>query len=106
MTKFEEIMAKTKGHLKSLITKESTQEQISQISEADKSIDDLQKAYDEKNAECEDLKNRFIEAVKNTGFKVNGSSNSDDGTQEETKSLDEIMQEELDKVVKNKMKGA
>ena len=42
MTKYEELMSKTKAQLKDLITKESSQEEINKITSIDKSLDELQ----------------------------------------------------------------
>ena len=99
---FLKILAETKGQLKGMITNESSQEQIKVISELDKKLDDLNEAYQDKLKENDSLKDDLIASVKSTGFKVNGSSNDDSGATETQKSMEEIMEEELDKIVANK----
>ena len=98
MTKYEELLSKTKAQLKDLITKESSQEEINKITSIDKSLDELQAENEKLIAENSSLKDSLIESVKNTGFKVTGKETDDIGTQAETKDLDTIMAEELAKI--------
>lgn len=98
---FLKILAETKGQLKGMITKESSQEQIKVITELDKNLDSLNEAFQDKVKENDSLKDDLIASVKGTGFKVNGSSNDDSGATETEKSMEEIMEEELDKIVAN-----
>ena len=98
---FLKILAETKGQLKGMITKESSQEQIKVITELDKNLDSLNEAFQDKVKENDSLKDDLIASVKGTGFKVNGSSNDDSGATETQKSMEEIMEEELDKIVAN-----
>lgn len=102
MTKYEELMSKTKAQLKDLITKESSQEEINKITSIDKSLDELQAENQKLIAENSSLKDSLIESVKNTGFKVSGKESDDIGVQEETKSLDDVMTEELAKIQANR----
>lgn len=98
MIDFKKLMSETKTYLKSMLTKESSQEQIDSITEMDKKLDSLTEAYDQKAGELDDMKDRYIESVKNTGFK--GSNSKDDsGIDQNKKSIDDIMEEELDKIV-------
>lgn len=99
---FLKILAETKSQLKGMITKESSQEQIKVITELDKNLDSLNEGYQDKLKENESLKDDLIASVKGTGFKVNGSSSDDSGATETEKSMEEIMEEELDKIVANK----
>ena len=101
MNKYEELMAKTKSQLKDSITKESSQKEIAWVQSIDKSLDELLEEHNKLLEENSSLKDSLIESVKNTGFKVNKESD-DIGIQEETKSLDEIMMEELSKIEANR----
>ena len=101
MNKYEELMAKTKSQLKDSITKESSQKEIAWVQSIDKSLDELLEEHKKLLEENSSLKDSLIESVKNTGFKVNKESD-DIGIQEETKSLDEIMMEELSKIEANR----
>lgn len=103
MNKYEELMAKTKSQLKDSITKESSQKEIAWVQSIDKSLDELLEEHNKLLEENSSLKDSLIESVKNTGFKVNKESD-DIGIQEETKSLDEIMMEELSKIEANRRK--
>ena len=101
MEDFKKVLSETKTQLKGMLTKEASQDQIAVITELDKKLDSLNEAFDQKAQENESLKDNLIEAVKNTGFKVNGANQEDDigGNQ---KSMDDILKEELQKVVANK----
>ena len=102
MTKYEELMSKTKAQLKDLISKDSSQEEINRITSIDKTLDELQAENEKLIAENSSLKDSLIESVKNTGFKVSGKESDDIGLQEETKSLDDVMIEELAKIQANR----
>ena len=102
MTKYQELMGKTKAQLKDLITKESSQEEINKITSIDKTLDELQAENDKLLAENNSLKDSLIESVKNTGFKVTGKESDDTGVQDETKDLDTIMAEEIAKIEANR----
>ena len=102
MTKYEELMSKTKAQLKDLISKDSSQEEINRITSIDKTLDELQAENEKLIAENSSLKNSLIESVKNTGFKVSGKESDDIGVQEETKNLDDVMAEELAKIQANR----
>ncbi len=97
MQDFKKVLSKTKTQLKAMITKESSQEQINAITSVDKVLDSLNEAYQGKEEEVNSLKDNLIDMVKNTGFKVDGSKGDEDidGNQ---KSMEEIMQEELNKI--------
>ena len=98
MSKYAELMAKIKGHLKESLTKDSSKEEIEKISAMDKELDELNEEHEKLVKENGSLKDSLIESVKNTGFKVNGKEVDDIGTHEETKSMDDIMNEELAKI--------
>ena len=95
MADFKSTMVKTKDQLKSMLRKESSEADITAISEMDKKLDELNEAYEVKEKELETMKDRYIESVKNTGF--SGSSHDDSGADQNPKSIDEIMAEELQK---------
>ena len=95
MNEFEKLLSEIKAQLKASLTNESSQDDIQRISNIDKSLDLLSESYKDKEKEVMTYKDMVIDQVKSTGFKVDGTSN-DIGTQE-TKSLDEVMAEELSK---------
>lgn len=96
---FKQLLGETKTQLKGMLTKDSSQEQIKVISELDKKLDSLSEAYETKEKEISSLKDDLIESVKSTGFKVNGSQNDDSGVDQNQKSMEDIMTEELEKIV-------
>ena len=93
---WKEILVETKNQLKGLLNENSSQEQINAISSLDKQLDSLNEVYDQKEKEVNSLKDNLIDMVKNTSFKVDNSSNSDPMDQNQ-KSMDEILIEELNK---------
>ena len=99
MSDFLKILSETKTQLKGMITKESSQDQIKVITEIDKNLDSLNEAFQDKDKEISSLKDDLIASVKGTGFKVNGTPSDDSGANETEKSMDDIMKEELDKIV-------
>lgn len=101
---FKQLLGETKTQLKGMLTKDSSQEQIKLISELDKKLDSINEAYETKEKELSSLKDDLIESVKNTGFKVNGSQNDDSGADQNPKSMDDIIVEELDKIVAKQTK--
>lgn len=99
---FKKVLEETKLQLKGMLNKDSSQEQINAITALDKNLDSLNEAYDQKTQENESLKDNLIESVKNTGFKVGGSQKDDSGIDQNPKSMDEILNEELDKITAKK----
>ena len=99
MSDFKKVLSETKTQLKEMLTKESSQEDIERITALDKKLDSLQEEYDKKSQENESLKDTLIESVKGTGFKVKGSQSDDSGVDGDQKSMDDIMNEELEKIV-------
>lgn len=99
MIDFAKVLSETKTQLKNLITKESSQDDINRITSIDKQLDELQEAFTEKSKENDSLKDDLIASVKSTGFKVNNSSNEKDDIDGNQKSMDEILNEELNKVI-------
>ena len=93
---WKEILTETKSQLKGLLNENSSQEQINAITSLDKQLDSLNEVYDQKEKEVNSLKDNLIDMVKNTSFKVDNSSNSDIIDQN-PKSMDEILMEELKK---------
>ena len=98
MIDFKKVLSETKTQLKAMLTKESSQEQINAITSLDKQLDSLNEAFKTKEEELNSLKDSLIEQVKNTSFKVDGSQ-ADDSMDGNQKSMDEIMQEELEKII-------
>ena len=99
---FKKVLEETKLQLKGMLNKDSSQEQINAITALDKNLDSLNEAYDQKTQENESLKDNLIESVKNTGFKVGGSQKDDSGIDQNPQSMDEILNEELDKITAKK----
>jgi len=97
MNDFIKVLTETKGQLKSLLTKDSTPELIKLVGDIDKNLDAMSESFTQKTEENESLKNDLIESIKATGFKVN-SSNEGSDIDETPKSMDDILQEELEKI--------
>ena len=94
MNKILDLVANIKGQLKESITSELTQEEINKVANIDKSLDDLTEQVTKLQKDYDDLKDSYIEQVKNTGFKPTGSTDDDIGLGE-TKTIDEILVDEL-----------
>lgn len=101
MTQIEKILSEIKTQLKASITSEKTPEEVKDIAALDSKLDEVQKEYDSLSKKYDDLKEVYIEQVKNTGFKPS-TSDGNDGDPNGNKTMDEIMQEELDKIEKEK----
>lgn len=101
MTQIEKILSEIKTQLKASITSEKTPEEVKDIAALDSKLDEVQKEYDALSKKYDDLKEVYIEQVKNTGFKPS-ASDGNDGDPNGNKTMDEIMQEELDKIEKEK----
>ena len=99
MIDFLKVLSETKTQLKEMLSKDSSKEDIEKITQLDKNLDSLNEAYDIKSQENDSLKDTLIESVKNTGFKVNGSQSDDSGVDQNQKSMEDIMDEELEKIV-------
>ena len=98
MIDFKEVLSKTKAQLKGMLKSDSSQEDIKTISEIDKQLDSLDEAYQTKEKENLSLKDDLIASVKNTGFKVTNSK-EDSGIDQDQKSMDQILAEELEKTI-------
>lgn len=96
---WKDILTETKSQLKALLNDKSSQEQITAITSLDKCLDNLNEVYNQKEEEVNSLKDNLIDMVKNTSFKVDNSS-SDDIIDQNPKSMDEILNEELKKIAK------
>lgn len=101
MTQIEKILSEIKTQLKASITSEKSPEEVKDIAALDSKLDEVQKEYDALSKKYDDLKEVYIEQVKNTGFKPS-TSDGNDGDPNGNKTMDEIMQEELDKIEKEK----
>ena len=96
---WKDILTETKSQLNALLNDKSSQEQITAITSLDKCLDNLNEVYNQKEEEVNSLKDNLIDMVKNTSFKVDNSSN-DDIVDQNQKSMDEILDEELKKIAK------
>lgn len=94
MNKILDLVTQIKGQLKESITTELTPEEINKVALIDKSLDDLTEQVSKLQKDYDDLKDTYIEQVKNTGFKPTGSTDDDIGLGE-TKTIDEILVDEL-----------
>lgn len=95
--KFSEIFSGLKEYLKSQLTAENTEI----ITHIDKSLDDLNEEHKSTETEMSDLKDKFLEMVKTTGFKSDippASTPEDKGTQ--PLGIDEAMIEALNELKK------
>lgn len=91
MKKFEEVIAKIRASLKDMVNAENAQA----LASLDKDIDDAVEAHNATEEALGEAKSTIVDMVKNTSFK----EPSGEGTPNtEPKSLDEIMQEELNKI--------
>ena len=61
MSKYAELMAKIKGHLKEQITSDSSKEQIDTITALDKELDELNNEHEKLVSENSSLKDSLIE---------------------------------------------
>ncbi len=91
----EKELAKIKGLLKELINDENA----TKIAEIGAELDSAESEYKKLNNDYSGLKDSYIEVVKNTTL---ASKPKDDTIPEETKDLDTIMKEALEKVVNKK----
>ena len=99
MKDFVKLLSETKTQLNGMLSKESSKEQIELVAELNKKLDSINEVFTEKVQENESLKETIIDQVKNTGFKPNSSQHDDSGVDQNQKSMDEIMNEELEKVI-------
>lgn len=97
MKTLQEMMSEIKAQLKNGLTSESSTEEVQRITNIDNMLDDLMDETEKLEKDYKDLKDLYIEQVKSTGFKANGSDNNDIGL-DETKSLDDILIGELNKI--------
>lgn len=99
---FNDIINNMKSSLKDLITPESSKEYIEKISSLDKSLDEVVGAHENTTKELQEIKDLYIKGVKEFGFK--NPSNDNPTKEEKTKTLDEIMNSNLDKIIKEEKK--
>lgn len=100
--KFEETISKLKSDLKGLLNENSTTEFIEKVSSLDKQIDEAVSAHERTAKELQDTKGVLVNYVKETGF---AKPTSDDPTKVESpKSLDDIMKESLEEIIKEEKK--
>ncbi len=101
MSNFNDNIQKLKSNLKSLLDNNSNTEFIEKIGSLDKQIDEVVNAHEETTKELQKTQESFIEYVKGSGFK--SPSNEPDPTKVETpKSIEEIMNNCLDKYKEEK----
>lgn len=99
---FNDIINNMKSGLKDLITPESSKEYIEKISSLDKSLDEVVGAHENTTKELQEIKDLYIKGVKEFGFK--NPSNDNPTKEEKPKTLDEIMNSNLDKIIKEEKK--
>ena len=97
---FKETIDNLKSSLKGLIDANSSAEFIEKISSLDKDIDNAVSAHEETEKELSETKEILINHVKTTGFSK--PSQEEPNKIEAPKSLDEIMQDSLDKFKEEK----
>ncbi len=97
MNDFEKILSETKTQLNGILSKDSSKEQIDTIAAINKKLDSMNEAFIKQTEENQSLKETIIEQVKNTGFAKSSSDKDDSGADQNQKSIDEIMSEELAK---------
>ena len=99
---FNDIINNIKSELKGLITSESSKESIEKVGALDKQIDEVVNAHESTTKELQEIKDLYIKGVKEYGFKT--PSNDNPTKHEEPKSLDDILQDNLDKIIKEEKK--
>ena len=103
MTEIEKLLGEIKTQLKASMTPDLSKEQVDKFLEVDKKLDKVQEEYTSLNSKYDELKDAYINQAKNLGFRPNGSKGEDDESGE-TKSLDEILEEELNKTLEKEKK--
>ena len=92
-SKFYEILEKVKASTKGLVNAENAEA----VASLGKTIDELEEAYKATEEELTDTKSALVDFVKNTSFsKPSGEDKLPD--EEGAPSLDEIMEQELNKI--------
>ena len=99
---FNDIINNIKSSLKDLMTPESSKELIEKVSSLDKSLDEVVNAHENTTKELQEIKDLYIKGVKEYGFKT--PSNENPIEQPKPKTLDELMQDNLDKIIKEENK--
>ena len=97
---FNDIINNMKSGLKDLITPESSKEYIEKIRSLDKSLDEVVGAHENTTKELQEIKDLYIKGVKEFGFK--NPSNDNPTEEKKPKSLDEIMNDNLEKFKEEK----
>ena len=85
--KFSEILKSINSQLDSLITKDTPTEQIAQIGKVKEQLNELGKAHEQTLVDYGDLKDKYIEMVKNYGT---GKAPANEVETEQDVSLEEI----------------
>ena len=98
MNDFEKILSETKTQLNGLMTKDSPKEVIDTIAKINQQLESMNESFAKQVEENQSLKETIIEQVKATGFQPS-SSKDDSGIDQNQKSMDDIMQDELDKII-------
>lgn len=102
MPDIQKLLGEIKSQLKTSMTPELTKEQVDDFVKIDKKLDEVEEAYTDLSKKYDELKDAYINQAKNTGFKSNGSKDEDDSG--ETKSFDDILEEELEKTLEKEKK--
>lgn len=97
MTDIEKLLSETKTQINGLMTKDSPKEVIDTIAKVNQQLETIKESFTKQTEEIQSLKETIIEQVKSTGFQPS-SSKDDSGVDQNQKSMDEIMQDELDKI--------
>ena len=97
MTDIEKLLSETKTQINGLMTKDSPKEVIDTIAKVNQQLETIKESFAKQMEENQSLKETIIEQVKATGFQPS-NSHDDSGVDQNQKSMDEIMQEELDKI--------
>lgn len=96
MKTIQEMMSEIKAQLKDGLTSESSTDEVQRVTNIDSMLDNLMEETQKLQKEYNDLKDLYINQVKSTGFKPTNSH--DDIGIDETKSLDDILNDELNKI--------
>lgn len=98
MKTYVEIITDLKAGLKGILSADNTEA----VAALDKQIDELSGLHEEDGKKIGELKETLVSYVKNTSFKLPKNENPDDDIDDAPKSVDDIMKETLEEIIKNR----
>lgn len=98
MKTYVEIISDLKAGLKGILSADNTEA----VAALDKQIDELSGLHEEDGKKIGELKETLVSYVKNTSFKLPKNENPDDDIDDAPKSVDDIMKETIEEIIKNR----